>query len=360
MKFLRHLPAWVAAVLALGGGVARSAAAEPAAPPVEKTLLVGITWTERREVPAEQAGEINRFESELALALARVLGWKVAFRLGPLDELLRDLAEGRIDFMPGIARTPERLARFDFTVAHSRLNTNLFVRRDDRRIATAADLPGRKVIVVSGSYSERWVRQNLPTAEVIAVPDLSEGVRFLSRRAGDVLLAKQINLYSAMHTAGVTDIEMRGPPVPGLMQDLCCAVRLGNRDLLAQLNEGLFALKQTGELDRTYEKWLGLLEPSQDVLARYRRRFTLVTLLVLLVVAAAWPAYAVQRRRAARHLAEIERRVAERTEELAAAKARFEEVVASTPAGIVLIDPHDPEVPGRIVDCNDLTCRLHG
>ena len=338
-------------------GEALGQTAETAGPP---PLVVGITWAEPGELPSEQAGTINRFETELAVAVARTQGRKVTFRLGPLDLLLRELAEGRIDFMPGIARTPERQKVFDFSVPHSRMNTNLFVRRGDTRIASSDDLRGRRIIVVRGSYSQEWAARRGYAAQLVPVADLKEGVRRLAADEGDCLLAKQVNLFAAMQAAGVKNIEARGPPIPDLLQDLCIAVRAGNRDLLAQLNEGLFQLKQTGELDRIYEKWLGLLEPSSGALTRYVRYVSLGAAFLAVLAGAAWVAYRVQIRRAKDRLAEIEHRVAERTEELAAAKARYEAVVASTPAAIVLIDPHDAEVPGRIIECNETTCRLHG
>lgn len=349
-------------LLSLVGLLAVGTSANVAVPPTagQPALVVGITWAEPKEVTIEQAGTINRFETDLAIAVARTQGRRVTFRLGPLDLLLRELAEGRIDFMPGIARTAERQKLLDFSVAHSRLSTNLFVRRGDTRIASAEDLRGWKIIVVSSSFSQEWATRRGYGAQLIPVADLNQGVQRLASGEGDCLIAKQINMFAAMQAAGVKNIEARGPPIPDLLQDMCIAVRAGNRDLLAQLNEGLFLLKQTGELDRIYEKWLGLLKPADSVFARYARYFIIGAALFILLAVIAWVAHRAQLSRARARLAEIERRVAERTEELAAAKARYEAVVASTPAAIVLLDPHDPEVPGRIVDCNETTCRLHG
>ena len=332
-------------------------AAEPASQPA---LIVGITWSEAGNVSIENSGTINRYETELAIAVARTQGRRVTFRLGPLDMLMRELAAGRIDFLPGLARTPDRQKLLDFSVPHSRMNTNLFVRKGDLRLASPADLKGKKIIVVRESYSHAWTVRQGYAAQLVPVADLKEGVQRLASGEGDCLLAKQINIFAAMQSAGVKNIEVRGPPIPDLLQDLCIAVQAGNRDLLAQLNEGLFQLKQTGELDRIYEKWLGLLEPSDGRLARNIRYIIIGAALCLVLAAATWVAYRVQLRRTRARLAEIERCVTERTEELAAAKARYEAVVAGTPAAILLFDPNDPQVLGRIIDCNDTACQLHG
>ena len=349
-------------ILGLVAWLAVQAWATPAgeSPAGQPALVVGITWAETKEVAIEQAETINRFETDLAIAVARTQGRQVSFRLGPLDLLLRELAEGRIDFMPGIARTKERQKQLDFSVPHSRLNTNLFVRRGDTRIVSAADLRGWKILVVGASFSHDWAVQRGYAGQLILVADLKEGVRRLATGEGDCLLAKQINLFAAMQSAGVNNIEARGPPIPELLQDMCIAVRGGNRDLLAQLNEGLFLLKQNGELDHIYEKWLGLLTPPDSFLIRNRRYLIVGAALLVLLASLAWIGYRVQLHRARVRLAEIEQRVAKRTEELAATKARYEAVVANTPAAILLIDLQDPSMLARLVDCNETTCRLHG
>jgi len=323
-------------------------------------LLVGITWPVEGMVAVEKAASINRFEVDLAIAVARTQGRSVKFRLAPLDLLLRELNEGKIDILPGIARTPDRQKFLDFSVPHSRLQTQIFVRRGSDPINSPADLRGRKVIVVRESYSCEWALKQSFAGDVIQVADLTEGVRRLSSGEGDCLLAKQLNIFAAIQAAGVTNINVRGPPIPELIQDLCIAVRGGNRDLLAAMNEGLFQLKQTGELDQIYEHWLGLLDPANGPFTRYARYLVFALVIVVLLATAAWAAHVIQIRRTRARLAEIEVRVKERTEQLASAKARLEAVLTSTPAAILLMDPSDSEAAGRIVDCNETACRIHG
>ena len=335
----------------------RAADNEPLSQP---PLVAGITWSVADMVPVEKVATINRFEADLSIAVARTQGRSVKFRLAPLNQLLGELAEGKIDFIPGLARTPDRQKQLDFSVPHSRLHTQIFVRRGDKRIHSPADLRDRKVIVVRESYSYQWAVSQGFGAYVIQVADLTEGVHRLAAGDGDCLLAKQLNMFAAMQAAGEKNIEVRGPPIAELLQDLCIAVRGGNRDLLAAMNEGLFQLKQTGELDAIYEHWLGLLDPTNSSFMRYGRAIGFAAAILVLLAGAAWAAHVIQIRRTQARLAEIEIRVRERTEELAAAKARFEAVVTNTPAAILLMDPHDKTHSGRIVDCNETACRMHG
>ena len=62
----------------------------------------------------------------------------------------------------------------------------------------------------------------------------------------------------------------------------------GNRELLAQLNEGLFTLKQTGVLERLYEKWLGVLGSDNGSTARFWRNVIIAVVLLSMLAVAAW------------------------------------------------------------------------
>jgi hypothetical protein len=62
------------------------------------------------------------------------------------------------------------------------------------------------------------------------------------------------------------DLRRVGPPL--LQERYCMAVREGDAELLAALNEGLNILKASGEYDRIYETWFGVF---QDMDAGHRR-----------------------------------------------------------------------------------------
>jgi polar amino acid transport system substrate-binding protein len=84
------------------------------------------------------------------------------------------------------------------------------------------------------------------------------------------------------------------------------AVREGDAELLAHLNEGLAILKKTGRYQTIYDKWLGVLEPARvswDKVLQYGA-MTLVPLLLLLSGTVFWSRT-------------LQRKVAQRTEELA-------------------------------------------
>jgi PAS domain S-box-containing protein len=64
-----------------------------------------------------------------------------------------------------------------------------------------------------------------------------------------------------------------------------------------------------------------------------------------------------------RRLLSIERDVTQRRQQekaLQEAANRFETLFTNSPDAVLLLDPHDPEVPLRILDCNPMACKVNG
>jgi len=92
----------------------------------------------------------------------------------------------------------------------------------------------------------------------------------------------------------------------------CYAVEKADADLLSRLNEGLAILKKTGQYEKIYNKWLGVLEPQQvdmRTTAKYAA-VVVVPLLLLLGGFALWSR--TLHRQVALRTADLTREIAER------------------------------------------------
>jgi polar amino acid transport system substrate-binding protein len=67
----------------------------------------------------------------------------------------------------------------------------------------------------------------------------------------------------------------------------CYAVKKGNSELLSHFNEGLAILKQTGQYQAIYDKWLGVLEPAGVPWGKIVRYGSILTTLFMLALAGA-------------------------------------------------------------------------
>ncbi|MEM9492763.1 MAG: ATP-binding protein, partial [Myxococcota bacterium] len=122
------------------------------------------------------------------------------------------------------------------------------------------------------------------------------------------MLAVSLMGMMTLHNEGIEGIEPQSFILPEFVQKFCIAVRKGDDELLAAVNEGLALIKQKGIYDQIYEQWMGVYELRTPFDLQYwlvRGGLIIGALLLLLALA-----IFVQLQRALR------RKVAQRTAEL--------------------------------------------
>lgn len=67
------------------------------------------------------------------------------------------------------------------------------------------------------------------------------------------------------YVAKTADHSVKTAPVALSTEDLAIAVRKGNKDLLARLDDGLAKIKKNGEFAKIYKKWFGK-EPPEEIM----------------------------------------------------------------------------------------------
>ncbi|MBN1830364.1 MAG: transporter substrate-binding domain-containing protein, partial [Deltaproteobacteria bacterium] len=77
-------------------------------------------------------GKPTGFDIELMRAVADVMGFDAEFRLGPWNEVRKNLEQGRIDVLAGMYYSEDRSRLVDFSVPHTLVTSGLFVRKDSR------------------------------------------------------------------------------------------------------------------------------------------------------------------------------------------------------------------------------------
>ncbi|MEW5741908.1 MAG: ABC transporter substrate-binding protein/permease [Myxococcota bacterium] len=202
------------------------------------------------------------FEVDLASLLAKKLGQQAHPVHGPWDKLLELLARGDFDVaLNGIEVAEEKKRVVALSHPYFAAAEVLTVRKADARAPrTLAALAGRKVGTLPGSMAERIATR--AGAEVHTYEggqdeiydDLKLG------RTDAVLLDEPVARYYGDIDEALESI--RGDF--GVVQ-YAIAVRLEDRELLAQVNGALEALKAEGALRPLYEKW-GLWSPETAAL----------------------------------------------------------------------------------------------
>jgi signal transduction histidine kinase len=270
-------------------------------------------------------GQPTGFNVELTQAVARVMGFEVQIRLGAWGEMRRALAAGQIDILQGMAYSRERTAEVDFSVPHAVIHQTIWNRRAGPQLKNIADLAGRQVIVMRGSIMHDFMLRHQPGAKLILVDSLADALRQLAAGRGDCALVAKLPGQYLVNKYHLSNLEPVAKPL--MAQDYGYAVHKGNRALLARFNDGLAILRQTGEYEKIYRKWLGVLEPRPLSWRRIAGYVALAVTPLLLVIGAIILWSRTLKREVALRTAELEREVAQHRGTMAELKVRQRQLI---------------------------------
>jgi arginine/ornithine transport system substrate-binding protein len=205
---------------------------------------------------SDDDGELQGFDVEIAWALCSAS--KSDCQLIPLEfaALLPGLEEGRIDAaVASMTITEERLRRVDFTDKYYQASNRFVARRGSVSDITPAGLAGKTIGVKRGTIHDRYLSDQLAGTAAIRRYCYSDEI-FIDLALGrlDLAFADNITLTeSFLKTDLGAEFDFVGPALSdpqwfGRGEGI--AVRKGNADLLAQLNQALRRIRADG----TYEE----------------------------------------------------------------------------------------------------------
>ena len=287
-------------------------------------------------------GEPDGFNVEIIKAVAAAMGMEATIELGVWDEVRRQLEEGEIDLLIGMYHTPERDLKVDFSVPMFLASYAVYVRADSS-IKGMDDLKDKTVLVQKGDLAHDYVAQNGIAHRVIEKSEWVDVLLSLSKGEGDAAVVARLQGNEFIESRNLANIFAVGPPV--IQRKYCMAVTEGNSLLLAKINEGLSLIKTSGEYDRIYQKWFGVLDREVDVAWIIQKTILWVVLpFAALLVAAFGFSWA------------LKRQVQRKTRELQRGEERFRAIFEAMPFPVMVARLSD----GKHLIANDAHCRLTG
>ena len=205
-----------------------------------------------------KSGEIVGFEVDLVRALATSMGLELELVVVPFAELLPSLTNGQADLaISGLTMTPERNARVAFAGPYFVSGMSVLSRSKeitDVENPDALDLPQRRYAAVSASTSARFIRELLPKATLVSVPDYDTGIQMVIDGQVDALFADYLACAVAVWRhpeAGLSTLA-----TPFTVEPFGIAVAPDAPLLLNLVDNYLETLDYTGLLARFKAKWL--------------------------------------------------------------------------------------------------------
>ncbi|KUO63484.1 hypothetical protein APF79_06850 [bacterium BRH_c32] len=205
----------------------------------------------------DQNGKADGFAIELFKESAKAVGIEVEVKIGVWSQIKQDLAEGRIDALPLVGRTPERESKFDFTFSYLTLHGAVFVREGTTNIRTQSDLKNKSIIVMKGDNAEEFVRRENISNYIFTTNTFREAFEQLASGEYDALITQRVTGLKLIESLNIKSVIALDIQFPNYSQDFCFAVKKGNLKLLSRLNEGLSIVIANRKYDQIHEEWFG-------------------------------------------------------------------------------------------------------
>ena len=234
------------------------APAPAAAPAAIKSYTVG---TDAAYAPFEsqnEKGEIVGFDIEVVQAIAAKAGFDVKFVNTPWEGIFNALGQGDRDLLvSAITITDERLQSMDFTDPYFDA-AQLIAVKEDSKVSTFGDLKGLKVGVQTGTTGDEAVTDLLGknSTDIKRFESTPLALKELESGGVDAVVADNgvVVHYVANNPGG----KFKTVSDPGFVpEQYGIAVKKGNAELLAALNQGLAAIRADGTYTAIYTRYFG-------------------------------------------------------------------------------------------------------
>lgn len=202
----------------------------------------------------DESGKLTGFEVEFAEALAKQLGVKAEFQPTKWDGILAALESSRLDVVINqVTISEERKKKYDFSKPYTVSGIQVLTRKgQEGQFNEPADLAGKKVGVVLGTNYEQWLKDNVPDADIRTYDD--DATRNQDVRVGrlDAILGDRLAAFELIAKTG-DRLAVAGQPFAP--QAAGVALRKGNPQLLAAIDEAIATLRAEGTLAAISHKW---------------------------------------------------------------------------------------------------------
>lgn len=206
----------------------------------------------------DENGQPTGFVVDLTKAIAKQMDIDVEITLGPWSDVIKKLQKGKIDAIQGMLYSTERDLNFDLSPAHTVIGYVIAGRSDSPLPDNLSELKDKSILAQNGDIMhDRALKLGLKD-QLTVVETQEKALQLLSKGEGDFALVSKMLAYYYIDRHDWDNIVLNEKPVHS--PEYCYTVQNGNTALLAELSEGLAALKSSGQYREIYSKWFGPYE----------------------------------------------------------------------------------------------------
>ncbi|KXG10801.1 glutamate ABC transporter substrate-binding protein [Anoxybacillus rupiensis] len=204
-----------------------------------------------------ETGEVEGFDIDIAKGLAKkILGDENKIELKEVTSKTRIpmLNNGEIDaIIATMTITEDRKKEVDFSDVYFMAGQSLLVKKNSKINGIKDIKKGVTVLTAKGSTSAQNIRAKAPEATVLEFENYAEAFTALKAGQGDALTTDNALLFGMAKQ----DPNFRVVDETFSEEPYGIAVRKGDKEFVDLINEYLREIKENGEYDKIYEKWIG-------------------------------------------------------------------------------------------------------
>ncbi len=281
-SFLVRLPLMLALLVLPGASLLAQGTLERVADRGE--FRIGYR-TDARPLSYEENGEAAGYSVDFCRRIAAAVrehlslaDMRVTFVPITTENRIDAVVNGDIDIECGTTTvTLGRQELVDFTLM-TFVTGGTILSMAENRVATMADLAGRRVAVIGGTTSatalQAHLSDNLIDAQVVMVADRSEGMAQLASGDVDGFASDQIVLVGEAMQAIATDSNLSYSFADELFsfEPYAMMVKRNDADFRLVANRAIAQLFRGGQYAQLYQQWVGSvgIAPSPMLLAMYQ------------------------------------------------------------------------------------------
>lgn len=204
----------------------------------------------------EKTNKMVGYDIDLAEAIAKKIGVPLEVKEMQFTSLIPTLQNGQADLViAAMYITDQRKEAVDFADPYMDTGMVLVVKAGDTTIKSVKDLDGKVVGVKTGATSEKVAQDLKAQGANITIKSYKETVDYLLDMENGRLDASINDLLNQLeYNKTHPNVKIVGDPFT--KASLGIAVKKGDKEMTDLINSVLKEMKQNGEADNLYQKWL--------------------------------------------------------------------------------------------------------
>ncbi|GAB3261307.1 ABC transporter substrate-binding protein [Chitinimonas naiadis] len=220
------------------------------------TLVVGVKdSTPPFGVLNPKTQTISGYDVDFAVAIAKHMGVNILVKGVESAQRIPKLQSRDVDMIIAtMTKNPEREKQVDFSYGYFITGQKFAVRKG--KVSSIEDLAKLTIGTVTGSTSEKQLRREMPTANVVLFADYDEAFAAMGKGQLDAVSTDEPILAGLLNKMP-NKSQFEIPNVTISLEVYGIAVRKGEKRLMEEVNKTIVAMEQSGEAEKIFNRWFG-------------------------------------------------------------------------------------------------------